>query len=366
MKQSVAAFNEELSKTLINAGLRALLGDACVFVDPKSKNKLIVATYVDDCVILYKERKQLDHLLKIIGSRFKFKDIGKIDTCLGIDVLQVQGGYAITKSRYIKRMGEKYEITCSKRAKTPLPNHLKLDDYEHSARVDSTTYRSMIGAVLYASGATRPDVTFAVSKLSQFAADPRLIHMNALRRLIRYMMNTCEYKMIYTKTGKMPAVHAYADASFGSDVKTGKSISGYVIMMAGAPILWMSKRQRCVTTSTSESEYVALSGACREIIYIHGMFTELGLTRSLSRSGSPPEISLGCDSASAIAVSEKPGLSLKSRNIRISYHNVRSCVKEKLIRLFKVKGTENPADILTKALSKAPITGTYLACSLVL
>ena len=353
LKQSAAAFNEELSKTLIQAGLRALLGDACVFVDPESKSTLIVATYVDDCVILYKEKKQLKRLLEIIGKRFKYKDIGKLDTCLGIDVLQVPGGYAISQSRYIKRMGEKYEITCSKRAKTPLPAHIKLDEYQHSAKVDSTTYRSMIGAVLYASGATRPDVTFAISKLSQYSADPRLVHMNALKRLIRYMMNTCEYKMIYTKTGKLPAVQAYADASFGSDLKTGKSISGYLIFIAGAPVLWMSKRQRCVTTSTSESEYVALSGACREIIYIHGMLTELGLERILlNKTGAPPEIKLGCDSASAIAVSEKPGLSLKSRSIRISYHNVRSCVKEKLIKLVKVKGTENPADMLTKPLPK--------------
>ena len=91
-------------------------------------------------------------------------------------------------------MAEKYNITPSKRAKTPITAAARLHEFEESPKVCGKTYRSLVGAVLYVSVATRPDISYALSILSSYATDPRMKHYDAAIRLLRYLVNISHYK----------------------------------------------------------------------------------------------------------------------------------------------------------------------------
>jgi hypothetical protein len=147
----------------------------------------------------------------------------------------------------------------------------------------------------------------------------------------------------------------YADASFASCKRDGKSVTGYVLFFAGAPVMWRSFKQSVVATSTGVAEYMALSPLCKEVIYATQLCSELGY------KDVPTPVVVFDDSEPAIAIAMGRGLSNKSRSIRLSYHNVRDAVITQVIDLHKVSGKTNPADILTKPLSK---NGTSKCASL--
>ncbi|GAB5354831.1 hypothetical protein AAMO2058_000153100 [Amorphochlora amoebiformis] len=169
--------------------------------------------------------------------------------------------------------------------------------------------------------------------------------MDALDRLIHYVVNTSTVRIQYRRTDTMP--EAYVDASFAQCKETGKSVSGHVVNLADGPVVWSSHRQKVVANSTTESEYIACSECVRDVIYVRELLTEFGV--NLDRP-----VNINEDNQPAIAIATKEGLSKKSRSIRVSYHNVRYSIRAKEVRLIKVASEDNVADILTKPLANHP------------
>ena len=284
--------------------------------------------------------------MKNLASEYKFRNLGKIQSCLGLQIVRdSSGNYGIHQSDYIKRMGEKFNILVDKRAKTPLSAN-KFD--ENAEKVDSTEYRSLIGAILYVSVATRPDITNSVSTLAQFNVNPTVEHMKAARRLIAYLLNTIDYKIIYDKSQDFAG---YADAERATCQKTGRSTSGYFLSFRGGPVLWGSHRQKVIAFSIAEAEYMSMATLGRFIVYATQLIKELQYDHDISVMYVP----LYEDCEPAIRIAEKPGFTQRSVSIRLSYHMyiIRELVRDKIVKIHKIPGHDQPADILTKSLSKA-------------
>ena len=134
---------------------------------------------------------------------------------------------------------------------------------EDSEIFDATLYQSAVGKLLYLSGWTRPDITFAVSNATRFCSRPSKEHWVAVKRILRYLKGTINYGLMYSRSsgsdGKM--MIGYSDANWAGDVNDRKSTSGYLFMVSGVPISWKSKKQTCVALSTAEAEYIALAFA---------------------------------------------------------------------------------------------------------
>mmetsp|Transcript_27069 Transcript_27069/g.43775 ORF Transcript_27069/g.43775 Transcript_27069/m.43775 type:complete len:152 (-) Transcript_27069:3025-3480(-) len=128
--------------------------------------------------------------MKRIGDKFEFRDEGELT-----------------------RLAQKYDITPTKRAKTPMITGSKLDEYEEHEKVDQKAYRSIIGAAMYAAVATRPDICYTLSRLASYSQDPRTIHYIAAVRLLQYLVNTKD-KRITFKAASKPELKAYVDASW--------------------------------------------------------------------------------------------------------------------------------------------------------
>ncbi|XP_057426375.1 secreted RxLR effector protein 161-like [Lotus japonicus] len=128
-----------------------------------------------------------------------------------------------------------------------------------SKPVDQLEYSRAIGSLMYAMISTRPDIAFAVGKLSRFTSNPSRHHWHAITRVFKYLKGTMNYGLSYV--GFPSVLEGYSDASWINNVEDSFSTSGWVFLLGGGAISWASKKQTCITSSTMESEFVALAAA---------------------------------------------------------------------------------------------------------
>ena len=137
-------------------------------------------------------------------------------------------------------------------------------------------FQSVIGSILYLMLGTRPDIAYAVTKLSQFAANPTQEHLDKALYICRYLRGTMNYTMVFDGTSKDGLI-AYSDSDHAADPIKRRSITGYVVKLASASISWTSHAQKTVATFSTEAEYMALSDCSRQVMWLKHMFNELGM-----------------------------------------------------------------------------------------
>ena len=151
-------------------------------------------------------------------------------------------------------MLEKYGLIEAKTVSTPANLSVKLqNDDGVSKEVDAVTYQSMVGSLLYAAIATRPDIAQAVGVVSKFCSRPTEAHLTAAKRILRYLKGTVTLGIKYQKSDDGMLV-GYADADWAGDQDDRHSTTGNLFLMARGPISWLNKKQAVVALSTSEAE----------------------------------------------------------------------------------------------------------------
>lgn len=125
--------------------------------------------------------------------------------------------------------------------------------------MDKIPYSSAVGALLYLANATRPDISYAVGQTAKYCASPLLAHWKAVKRIFRYLKGTSDLGLWLG--GSNEGVVGYTDADFGGDLDNRKSTSGSIFFLRGGPVSWSSRKQTSTATSTTHSEYNALSDA---------------------------------------------------------------------------------------------------------
>ena len=159
--------------------------------------------------------------------------------------------------------------------KTPMERGMMLSGDERT----NEPYRELLGTIMYIMLCTRPDVCFPVGFLGRFQQNPSRAHWQSLKRLVRYLKGTKTKCLEYKKYAVAEPLVGYADADWASDTVDRKSVSGYAFKVFGNLVSWSSKKQTTVSTSSSEAEYVALSSAVSEGIWIAGVLEDLELKK---------------------------------------------------------------------------------------
>eukprot|EP00795_Rhopilema_esculentum_P017528 gene17528-biopygen6440 len=212
----------------------------------------------------------------IRGKENLMKDLGSLHFCLGVSVEQSEEGVSLSQKQYIEKLLKRYGLQDANPVCTPLDPNVKLvADDGNSKPVDNVQYQSMIGSLLYAAIATRPDIAQAVGALSQFNSAPTEAHLTAVKRVFRYLKGTINLSLVYKKS-ESKEVTGFSDASWADDMQNRHSSTGNVFMMAGGAISWLSQKQSTVALSTAEAEYIALSKAAQEVIWLKQLFREIG------------------------------------------------------------------------------------------
>jgi hypothetical protein len=235
-----------------------------------------------------------------------------------------------------------------KASPTPYDPSLKLRK-NRGQEIDQLKYSQIIGSLMYLAGATRSDISFAVSKLSRFTSNPGSDHWYALERVMRYLKGTSTYGLHYT--GYTAVLEGYSDSNWISDADESKATSGYIFTIGGAAVSWRSRKQTILTKSTMEAELVALESATTEVEWLKELLMDLPMVAK-----PVPAILLHCDNQSVITIVGNAKENSKfSRHVKRRIKSVRHLRNTGEIAVEYINTTRNLADPFTKGLARAVI-----------
>ena len=347
LKQSPRCWNVALDSHLKQMGFSQSNGDPCIYYKGKGEEMVYMGVYVDDIILAAKTESKLEQEKKALAKKFNIKDLKALNYFLGIKVEQNEkaGSLWIGQPAYTESLLKNFEMQDSKPVSTPVDISSKLTQAaENEDGIDQPQFQSAIGSLMYLSINTRPDISYAVSSLARFSSKPTKEHWTALKRLLRYLRGTVGHGILYKQEGSKECI-GFSDADWAGDVNDRKSTSGYVFMLNGGAVSWSSKKQKCVALSTAEAEYVALSSAAQESVWLRQLMTELG-------SGPETPTLIFEDNQSAIAMTKNPQFHGRAKHIDIKHHYIREQVTLGNITLEYCPTSEMTADFLTKGLSR--------------
>ncbi|KAL7154984.1 hypothetical protein ABFS83_03G042100 [Erythranthe nasuta] len=237
----------------------------------------------------------------------------------------------------------------AKPVSTPLAPHYKLsmnqrpNSTEENEYMKEIPYANIVGSTMYCMVSTRPDLAYALSILSRFMTEPGIEHWFALKSLLKYLKGSKGVGLLYQKrVDATHVVNGYVDSDYAGCLDTRKSLSGYIYTSYGGAISWKSSLQKVVALSTTEAEYIAATEAVKEGLWLRGFFEEM--------SGKVKEITLHCNSQSALFLMRNPMFHERTKHIEIKLHFIRQVIEAGKVKDVKVASEENPADSLTKPL----------------
>ena len=339
LKQAPRGWNIKLNKTLSLIGFKRTPSDPCVYTKRFESETVILAVYVDDIIILYKNVLTLDIVKHGLEKYFSLKDLGEPEYYLGLNIKRETNRLKLNQKTYIENVLKRFDMSDCKTADTPLQN--KLESCENSEHSDYP-FQSLIGCLMFLAVNTRPDIAYATSYLSQFNTKHNKTHWEAAKRVLRYLKGTIDLSIIYRKTGAY--LQGYTDADWANDITDRRSYTGFFFTLAGGPISWESKKQHTVALSSTEAEYMSLCSATKEAVFLRRFVSEVG--------GNLDTVSLFCDSQSAINISRNPVHHARTKHIDTKYHFIREKLEDKTVSLCYLDTAHMPADALTKALGR--------------
>lgn len=348
LKQSPRIWYETLTEFLKSLGFEALNADLSVF----TRHGMIIAIYVDDLLIVGPSKDDITEVKRSLSGRFQMSDLGPCTHYLGISVRRDRANRCLYLSQraYVEKFLKDLGTWDVKTAVTPLDSG-KLPEAPQGYQAADTLksrYQRAVGLLMYAMLGTRPDISYAVSVVSRFSANPTTDHWLAVQRILRYLRGTLDLELAFS--GDLRPLVGYSDADWAGDISTRRSTSGYVFGIGTGPISWSSKRQSTVSLSTCEAEYIGQTQATKEAVWLRNLLAEL---TDMDECDIPTTV-IYCDNQGAIALAKNPKFHGRSKHIDIQHHYVREKVEDGTVGLKYIETSKQIADGLTKPLSKVP------------
>ena len=278
LKQLPCCWNSTLDAFLKEMQFTQTASDPCIYYQKVGKDIMFIGVYVDDIILAAKNEKQLKQVKEDLSNKFDIKDLRELKYFLGIKVEQNKesGSIWIGQPAYTENILKRLGMQDSKPTSTPAEVSSKLKPAPSQAEpVNQTEYQSAVGSLMYLAVSTRLDIAFSVNNLARFNSNPQKEYWTALKQILKYLKGTTNIGILYKQDGSDKCV-GYSDTDWAGDPSDRKSTSGYIFMFSDGPISWRSKKQKCVALSTVEAEYVVLSGAAQEFLWLRQLEVELG------------------------------------------------------------------------------------------
>ena len=226
--------------------------------------------------------------------------------------------------------------------KNPVGNRTK----EEKDFMDRIPYANIVGSIIYAMVCTRPDLSYAVSFVSRFMADPWREHWHALKWVLRYIKGTVNKGLVFGANGDVACedevITGLVDSDFAGCLNTRKSLTGYVFTSFGTSISWKASLQKVVALSSTKAKYMALTEAIKEALWLLGLVRELQISQK--------QVTMFCDNQGVVQLSKNQVYHERTKHIDIKLHFITDVVNEGKVAVKKVPTEENPADMITKSL----------------
>ena len=356
MRQSGNLWHKTLTSAFDDLGLTRSAVDHGVFFSHDEGGTTIVCSSTDDFAIATSSIERMVKFKANLSTHFEMSDLGELAWILGIQVQRDRPSKAISLSQtaYIDSLVKRFNLSDAPPLSTPIdPNALLSKDQSPSSTrqfedMSNVPYREAVGSLMYAAIGTQPDITFAVTALSQYLQNPGRPHWEQAKRSICYLKGTRDWKLVFGPTG---GVEGFSDANWGNDVDDRHSICGYVFTLNGGAVSWSSKKQSVVALSSTEAEYIGVTHAAKEAIWLRHLLSELYSPRVLDFP-----MTIYCDNRSAIELVKNATFHSRTKHIAIRYHYIREAFNDGIIILTH-RGTDDmPADMFTKALVRVKLT----------
>lgn len=361
LKSSPKCWNNKFNSVITREGFIRSSCDSCLYKKYNDNDKTFVLLYVDDLLMFGSNQNYILQLKSVLSKEFEMKDLGLVSDYLGINVKQdlETGITELTQSKYLKNVLKRFNMENCKPMLTPMDVNFntKIFFNASSTAVDKDIEklcRQMIGCLMYAVSGTRPDLCFAVSMLSRYQKCANNVLLAALKRVLRYVKHTIDYKLVYKCSGDN--LVGFCDSDWGGDVVDRKSTSGYMFMFSNCLVQWSSKKQASVSLSSTESEYVAMSMAASEASWLVNVLNDFGVQNVCP-------VNIFCDNQSAISGASTESIK-RLKHVDIRYHFIKELCKNNKICLNYINTSEQPADIFTKPLCKELIVRHLKKCGL--
>lgn len=302
---------------------------------------------MDDIIITSSAPSLIQSLITRLNVKFALKQLGQLDYFLGIKVKHLKNGsLLLTQSKYTKELLARANMADSKGIASPMVSSLKLSRFGTDSLSDLHHYRSIVGALQYAT-LTHPEIAYSVNKVCQFVANPLNSHWQAVKRILRYLKGTMFHGLLL-----QPAVnstffplYAYCDADWASDPEDRRSTSGYCIFFGPNLVSWCSKKQPLVARSSTEAEYRSMAHTTAELLWIQSILAELGVQFTTPK--------LLCDNQGVVLLAHNPVLHARTKHMELDIHFVREKVNAKALIVEHVPAAAQLADSFTKPLSSS-------------
>jgi hypothetical protein len=300
--------------------LKATSADPCVFTSQSEKNKILLAIYIDDGLIIAEGREQINKILDELQKEFEITH-NKVNLFLGLQIEQFPtGNIFVHQKAYARRVLQRFNMENANPVVIPTNPHDELGSHIHLTGEDECTtapFREAIGSLMYLSVATRPDTTFAVNRVSRYLEKPKKVHWKAVKRILEYIKGTIDYGLKFESHQENKLV-AYSDADYAGDTESRRSTT---------------------------SEYVAACQTAKEIAWTKNLIKNLLDTKEVSTT-------LYLDNQSAIQLIKNPVFHKRSKHVDVRYHYIREQYERNEFLLEYTPSKEQHADILTKALAR--------------
>ncbi|GAA5918682.1 hypothetical protein JCM1841_006238 [Sporobolomyces salmonicolor] len=362
LKQAGRAWNAKIHATLERLGYQRTVSDACVYVRREGGHYHYIALYVDDLLFVSHSQPEIDRVKGGLREQYGIKDLGDASCILGIDLVRRQDGSVfLSQKAYLEtvlaRLGQ---ANCHPASTPMIPNQQLVPAPADSVGDPSLRrrYLQAVGSLMYTMLGTRPNLAHSVGVLGRFSSRPSQVHCAAVVRVCQYIKGTLNLGLLYSLMDPpLGGFGAYSDSDWGACPTTSRSTMGFTFVLAGGAVSWSSRLQSRVAASSTEAEYLGLSHAGKEVIFLSQLLGELGHPL-------PAPLLLRGNNQGANALARDPQFHDRTRHLRLTEHFVREMVTQGEIDVRYIPTALMVADIFTKSLPLPAFLGHRLSLGL--
>ncbi|XP_027351111.1 uncharacterized protein LOC113862195 [Abrus precatorius] len=341
LKQAPRSWYKRFADYVLSLGFSNSKCDHSLFIYRKGSHMAYIFLYVDDIILTASSHALRLSIMNLLSSEFAIKDLGPLNYFLGIAVTWHKGGMFLSQRKYAEEIIDRAGMSSCMSSPTLVNTNAKVGTTSSAPYEDPTLYRSLTGALQYLTF-TRQDISYAVQQVCLYMHDPRVDHMQALKRVIQYLQGTLDLGL-HLNSSSTSSLVSYTDADWGGCPNTRRSTSGYCVFLGDNLVSWSSKRQSTLSRSSAEAEYRGVANVVSESCWLRNLLLELHCLVTKATI-------VYCDNISGIYLSGNPMQHRRTKYIEMDIHFVREKVARGQVRVLHVPSRYQIANIFTKGL----------------
>jgi len=357
LKHAPHLSHDDINAFLLSLGFTQSSADPNVYLRSDS---ILILLYVDDISMSYLEAatNAAIEVKTKLSKKYKITNLGPAHQFLGIEIHRNDTRIILGQKAYIATILRRFGMESTHGASMSMDPNVKLnmaEDRGEQELEDITDYQAVVGSLMYAALATRPDISYVVAALSRYNSRPFTSHMTAAKRVLQFLKSTANFRLHFTCNGIGIGIGIdidignnlvrYSDSDWANDSADRKSQGDHVFLATNGAVSWQSRKQSLIGMSTLESEFLACSEASREATWL------LQLQKDI-HGKDLPLLPINCDNQGALTFITTGIIKAQTKHIDVCYHISRDLQRRRIVNYSYVNTNKNVADILTKAPTK--------------